>query len=461
MATPVIMPRQGQSVESCIIGEWHKKEGDKVAVGDNLFTYETDKATFDEAATVAGTMLAVFFQVGDDVPCLTNVCVIGEPGEDVSQFNPNGGAKAEAPTAATAATAAAPAPVAESAPSPVAAPAATQPQGENAFVSPRAKNLAARTGADLRMAQGSGPDGRVIERDVKQLVDAGIMATPAAGAYPAGTTGTGIGGRVTAADAAAPAAAPKAAPAASVAEGPESWTEKHTNIRKVIARSMHKSISDMAQLTLNTTYDASDVMALRKRLKKAGEQGLGDKGFELAASIPTLGDILLYAVSRTLLKFPACNAHYDDEKMTYFKHVNLGVAIDTPRGLMVPTLFKADQMSLAEISTKVKEYADACRSGSISPDLLAGGTFTVTNLGTFGVENFTPVINPPQTCILGVGNIVTRVRETNGAISTYPAMGLSLTLDHRAIDGAPAARMLKDLASYLENFSLMALGGRN
>ena len=224
---------------------------------------------------------------------------------------------------------------------------------------------------------------------------------------------------------------------------------------------MHKSISDMAQLTLNTTYDASDVMALRKRLKKAGEQGLGDKGFELAASIPTLGDIVLYAVSRTLLKFPACNAHYDDEKMTYFKHVNLGVAIDTPRGLMVPTLFKADQMSLAEISTKVKEYADACRSGSISPDLLAGGTFTVTNLGTFGVENFTPVINPPQTCILGVGNIVTRVRETNGAISTYPAMGLSLTLDHRAIDGAPAARMLKDLASYLENFSLMALGGRN
>lgn len=222
---------------------------------------------------------------------------------------------------------------------------------------------------------------------------------------------------------------------------------------------MHASISEMAQLTLHTTYDATDVTDLRERLKNALKKGLGSSSLK-PMTVPTFGDILLYAVSRVLLNHPGCNAHYDNEKMTYFKHVNLGVAIDTPRGLMVPTLFKADQMSLAEISAKVKEYAQACRSGTIAPDLLTGGTFTVTNLGTFGVENFTPVINPPQTCILGVGNIVTRVRDEGGAVKPYPAMGLSLTLDHRAVDGAPAARMLKDLVTFLENFSLMAIGGR-
>ena len=457
MATPVIMPRQGQSVESCIIGKWHKKKGDKIASGDTLFTYETDKATFDEIASVEGTLIAVFFEEGDDVPCLTNVCVIGNEGEDVSAFVPEGAAS----SATAPAPAEAPASAAAPAPAPVAAFVAPAPQGGSSAVSPRAKNLAARSGADLRMAQGSGPSGRVIERDVQKLIDTGVMATPAAGAFPAGTAGFGIGGRVGVADALAPVqAASPAAAAAEVAAGPDSWTEKHSSIRKVIARSMHQSISKMAQLTLNSSYDASDVLELRKRLKKASEKGLGDGGFALAASVPTLGDILLYAVSRTLLKHPACNAHYDDEKMTYFRHVNLGVAIDTPRGLMVPTLFKADQMSLAEISAKVKEYADACRKGSISPDLLSGGTFTVTNLGTFGVENFTPVINPPQTCILGVGNIVTRVRDEGGAVKPYPAMGLSLTLDHRAVDGAPAARMLKDLVTFLENFSLMAIGGR-
>ncbi|MGI5868560.1 MAG: dihydrolipoamide acetyltransferase family protein [Kiritimatiellia bacterium] len=456
MATPVIMPRQGQSVESCIIGKWHKKAGDAVAVGDILFTYETDKATFDEAASVAGTLLAVFFQEGDDVPCLTNVCVIGEPGEDTAAFAPSGAEAAEAaPAAASAAAEAAPA-----APAPVAAAAAGAAASAPASgaVSPRAKHLAERTGADLRQAQGSGPAGRVIERDVLQLVADGRMATPAAGEHAAGIAGTALGGRVGVADTLAPAAAaPAAAPAAPAlpADAAESWTEKHTTIRKVIARSMHESLATMAQLTLHSSFDATEVLALRKRLKAANEKGLA-----LAETVPTLGDILLYAVSRTLPNHPACNAHYDDEKMTYFKHVHLGVAIDTPRGLMVPTLFAADVMSLPEISRQVKALAGDCRKGTISPDLLKGGTFTVTNLGTFGVETFTPVINPPQTCILGVGGLTTRVRaNADGSVGTYQAMGLSLTLDHRAVDGAPAARFLQELVSALENFTLLLMNG--
>ena len=459
MATPVIMPRQGQSVESCIIGKWHKKPGDSIAVGDILFTYETDKATFDEAATVAGSLLAVFFAEGDDVPCLTNVCVIGNPGEDVAAFAPAGAASATASAAAPAPSAAPSAP-ATPAPAPVATPSAS-PSASSSTPSPRAKNLAERSGADLRLAQGTGPSGRIIERDVRQLIENGVLATAAAGAYPVGTEGTGIGGRVTTADAAAPvarSAAPAVAPATPI-NVLESRVEKHSNIRKVIARSMHQSVSSMAQLTLNTSFDATEIMALRARLKKAKEEGLGEKGFSLAQTVPTLGDIVLFAVSRVLLNHPACNAHYDDEKMTFFKHVNLGVAIDTPRGLMVPTLFGADQLGLPEISKAVKAHADECRKGTISPDLLRNGTFTVTNLGTFGIESFTPVINPPQTCILGVCNITTKVREKDGKIETYPAMGLSLTLDHRALDGAPAARMLQELVSTLENFTLLLLQG--
>ena len=175
MATPVIMPRQGQSVESCIIGQWHKQKGDAVAIGDTLFTYETDKATFDEVAAVAGTMLDVFFEEGDDVPCLLNVCVIGEPGEDVSSFVPEGaeGATQETPVAQAAVSATEAAAV--SAPTVVSA----SDGATSGAVSPRAKHLATRSGADLRQASATGPEGRVIERDVRALIDAGKMATSA------------------------------------------------------------------------------------------------------------------------------------------------------------------------------------------------------------------------------------------------------------------------------------------
>lgn len=472
--TPVIMPRQGQSVESCIIGKWHKQVGDAVAVGDVLFTYETDKATFDEPAKVAGTLLAVFYAEGDDVPCLTNVCVIGQPGDSIAQFDPNGGgtsvAQASAPTSIEGSAPSAATSAAVAAAVPTVSGTGTLPSR----ISPRARGLAAKSGADLRQAVASGPNGRVISRDVEALIAAGKLSTGAVGAgYDLGVTGTGLGGRVSLADlsaapvalAAAPAPAPvAAAPAAGAAAPataagePESYTAKHSNIRKVIARSMQASLSQMAQLTLNTSFDASDVLALRARLKRAGEKGLkAEQGFALAEKVPTLNDIILYACSRVLKRHAACNAHYDDEKMTYFNRVHLGVACDTPRGLMVPTIFNADLMGLATLSAEVKSAVADCQKGTISPDKLKGGTFTVTNLGTMDIESFTPVINPPQTCILGVDTITTRVREVNGELKGYPAMGLSLTFDHRALDGAPAARFLKDLKQALENFSLLLL----
>ncbi len=447
MATPVIMPRQGQSVESCIITKWNKQVGDKVAVGDLLFTYETDKATFDEESQVEGTLLAILHEEGDDVPCLENVCVIGAEGEDVSQFM----AAAPAPEAAAQPETAAPVQP-EAAPAANAAANTAQVASKAAEgdikISPRARAYAEKTGVDYRYAVPSGAEGRIIERDIVALREQGVMVTPAAsGEYLAGGSrieGTGIGGRVSVEDLSAPAAA--AQPVDAV-QAPEYEDVKLTNIRKVIARSMTASLSSMAQLTLNTSFDATELMAYRKKVKENGEK--------LGLANITLNDMVLYAVSRTLPNHKDLNAHLLEDKMRYFTNVHLGMAVDTERGLMVPTIFNANKLSLNDIAVEAKKCAADCQKGSINPDKLSGASFTVSNLGSLGIESFTPVINPPQTGILGVDNIVTRVKEVNGQIKTYPAMGLSLTFDHRALDGAPAAKFLKELAANLENFSAL------
>lgn len=439
MATPVIMPRQGQSVESCIIGKWHKNVGDKVNVGDILFTYETDKSTFDEEAKVEGTMLAIFFEEGDDVECLLNVCVIGNEGESTDEFRPAGDAEEEAAPAE--ATEAAPAEV-------VAAPVSEAPvntSAEGMVISPRARILAEKTGADLRFAVPTGAKGRIISDDVERVVSAGHTVSAAARAeYDAmGTSvsGTGIGGKITTGDLTAPAAS--VAASAPVADEPLYVEEPISNIRKVIAKAMHASLSEMAQLTLNTSFDATEIMAYRKKLKASAET--------LGLPNITLNDIIVYAASRALMKFDKINANFTGEKLLKFTHANIGIAVDTERGLMVPTLFNADKKSLSEISAETKEIASACKGGAINPDLLKGASFTISNLGSMGIESFTPVINPPQTAILGVCGITERSK--NGVF--YPAMGLSLTIDHRIIDGADGARFLKELANILENFSVM------
>ena len=287
---------------------------------------------------------------------------------------------------------------------------------------------------DATLATGTGPNGRIIERDVREL----MANPPAQAAAPVA--------EAAAPAAAAPAAAPAPAAAAPAAEA-EYKDVKFSGIRRAISKSMTTSLHTMAQLTHNTSFDATAILKYRKQLKAAGGDYAGI----------TLGDIILYAVSRTLLNHPDLNANMlDDNNIRLFSHVNLGVAVDTPRGLMVPTIFHADEMSLLEISKAVKDLAAQCRDGAISPDKLSGGSFTVSNLGNMGVESFTPVINPPQTGILGVCGTIDRVRKgADGNIEIYPAMGLSLTYDHRAVDGTPAAKFQKELAFNLENFTVL------
>ena len=431
LANPVIMPRQGQSVESCIITTWHKKVGDTVNEGDVLFSYETDKSAFDEKSLFSGTLLKILFEEGDVVPCLETVCFIGEAGEDVSSLGAPAAAekKESAPEKAADPAAAAAQPAA-------AAPAAAAEgiaEGGRVKISPRAKNLALKTGVDMTAVGATGPHGRIIERDINAALDRGAVGTVAA-------VEDFLAGKIAAPEKAAEEAAANAAAniAAEYEEVPMS------GVRRAIARSMHASLSEMAQLTLNASFDATALMEYRKALKAGAEEmGLGKI---------SINDMVMYAVSRVLPDFPQINATLTDNTMRLYKHANIGLAVDTDRGLLVPTIFAADTMSLAKIAAADKAAAAKARDASLTPDEMSGGSFTVTNLGSLGIESFTPVINPPQVAILGVCATVNRLRADG---SIYPAMGLSLTFDHRAVDGAPAAKFLKALCTALENFGLL------
>ena len=441
MATVVIMPRQGQSVESCVITAFNKKVGDSVEKGEILFSYETDKSSFDEPAPESGKILAVFREEGEDVPCLENVCVIGQDGEDFSEFVPKSDNEAAASAESVKAEA-----QPEIEPAPAKEAVATQ-SGSVSSISPRARLLAEKTNADLLKAVPTGPNGRIIERDVQKLIDMGLTVSGAAKSeYSAPVEGSGINGKVMLGDVCG--TKPESVVEAVSAPVSEYVDEKIPNIRRIIAKTMCASLSSMAQLTFNSSFDATKMMALRNSLK-AGAEKMG------IANI-TYNDMILFAVSRVLTKHRMFNAHYiSEDTMRFFNTVNLGIAVDTERGLMVPTVFGAEKLSLNELSIRAKSVISDAQSGKINPDLLKGGTFTVSNLGSLGIESFTPIINPPQTAILGVDCISKRIKEVNGEDVSYYAMGLSLTVDHRAIDGADAARFLKDVGFALENIDLL------
>lgn len=436
MAVAVIMPKQGNTVESCILSKWYVKPGDKVKPGDLLFNYETDKSTFDEECKDEGTVLKLFFEEGDEVEVCVNVMVIGNEGEDADQFAPKAsGAESTSPKQEESAPKQEEAAVKEE---------AEATKADNAdgriFISKRAKLLADKAKVDIAYATPTGPYGRIIERDIEKLIRDGLPTTAAMIGSGVAGAGTGIGGRISIAD---------AGKAPSKGKAPAYVDVKIANIRKVIAKSMTQSLSTMAQLTLNASFDATAVIELRKRLKANGE-AMGLPNF-------TLNDVILFAVSRVIQNYPDFNAHFMGDFVRRFSSVNLGIAVDTERGLMVPTLANAEEKSIWQISKEAKELAKAAQSGTINPDLLTGGTFTITNLGSLGIESFTPIINPPQTAILGVNNLIWRTKEVDGELVNYQAMGLSLTIDHRIIDGAPGARFLKELCNALENFDMLLI----
>lgn len=406
MANPVIMPRQGQSVESCIISSWFKNEGDEIKKGDLLFSYETDKAAFECESEFAGVLLKRLYQEGDEVPVLKIVAIIGNPGESIDQFTDASQDSTQEGISIH---------------SKVKEDIATtniivvdRLEGEKIKISPRAKNRAKELGISFEGIRGSGPEGRIIEQDIILAAKSDSFATP---------------------------------PVPS--DGGEFEIRKLSNMRKIIAAKMKESLQNSAQLTHHTSADARRLLELRRKAKESFENG--------ASENITINDMVCYAVIRALKKHPMVNCHLVGDSINIFKKVHLGLAVDTERGLMVPTVKNADDLSIQELSTQLKAVANSCKKGNINPELLTSesATFSVSNLGSYGVELFTPVINLPQVAILGVNTIINRPTELgNGVFGFVPFIGLSLTYDHCALDGAPASAFLREIRLEIENLNL-------
>jgi len=407
MPTPVLMPKQGQSVETCIITKWFKRPGDKVKTGDLLFSYETDKASFDLESPADGTLLEIFFDDGAEVPVLINVAVIGQPGESTAPFLPGGltGNETTAPVPSIAK---------EQTPVKQADKHNIIKQGDSRVrISPRAKKLAEDKGIDYLLLHGSGPNGRIVVSDIENAV-------------PAKTSAKTL----------------------SKKSGEEYSEQPLSNVRKIIARAMHASLQNSAQLTHHMSADVRRLLDARKKIKEGLATGREKQDI-------TLNDMVCWCVIRALEKNPEANAHFLGETIKTFNRVHLGIAVDTPRGLMVPAVKNADTMDIRQLSAELKAVADASRKGSIDPELIksTAASFTVSNLGNYGVEMFTPVINLPQAAILGVCTITHRPAEIwNNQFVFVPFMGLSLTYDHRAIDGGPATLFLKEIKEQIERF---------
>ncbi|MDR1536120.1 MAG: 2-oxo acid dehydrogenase subunit E2 [Planctomycetota bacterium] len=452
MAVSVQMPKQGNTVVECLLVEWKVGEGDRVEAGDVLCAIETDKASFEIPAPEAGTVLKLLVRAGDLVPVLSDIAIIGGPGEDPGR--PASPAPVPEPAAP------APPPPGPATPAGIGAPSGV-PAAGGAPISPRGRKLAEKLGVEASRLPGSGPGGRVTSRDVRAAAESGLAARTsrlageimAAGGRIAGPP-SGIGGLYLARDLAAPGAE---VPPASGGEEAEAEAVPYKGVRKLVGDRMRQSLEEHAQLTLDSSADASGLLAQHQFFKEHGE----------AAGLPriTLNDLLCWVTARTLTGFPEVNATFDRAGGVILRRtrVNLAVAVDTPRGLLVPVVADAHRLSLSGLSLALAKLADDCRKGSINPDLLAGGTFTVSNLGGLGVERFTPIINSPQAAILGIC-AVGRVPAPGegGGLVLKPRIGLSLTIDHQLVDGAPAARFLRELVRGIENVqaSLALRGAR-
>jgi pyruvate dehydrogenase E2 component (dihydrolipoamide acetyltransferase) len=405
MAIPVLMPKQGQSVESCLIIKWIKKEGDKVKAKEPICEVETDKAVFEVEAPEAGTILKIFYEEGDDVPVLNTIAIIGQPGEKIDHLIPqktvsvSKGEYVEKQKAIT----------------PDESLKKTKPSFEDGLIpiSPLARRLAEKKGIDFSRLVGSGPGGRIIKKDIEKALSEGEPFIP-------GKVSNKFFG-----------------PAKEIpVEG----------VRKIISERMLTSLQSTAQLTLNTSADASNLLACRESLKSSSQKKRLNK--------ININDFLLYIVANILPKFKNINAHFLKDRILEFEQVHLGFAVDSPRGLMVPIIRNAHLLSLEKISQEARRLSTACQEETILPDELNGGTFTVTNLGTMGIESFTPILNIPQVAILGIGSISLKPIMKEDKVQFIPHIGLSLTFDHRAVDGAPAARFLQELAIAIAKFEL-------
>jgi len=432
----VKLPQMGQSVEEASIVDWLKKEGDSVSQGDPLFTIQTDKAEIECESPASGVLRKILIEPDIMVPVFTVVALIGEPDEplpDLSTFGvpPLGGAHShDLPSEdATPNIAFTPA-----------TPATELEPSTSGFVSPRARAKAAELGIDPSSLKGTGPRGRVLEADVLAMAEQrkSISITPTArrmaqagGVNLSTIKGSGARGKITKADvAAALKSAPPSAPPGSVERVPL------TPMRRVIAQRMSESKFAAPHYYITVEVDMAAAKAFRGK----------DPAFK-----PSFNDLVLCAVIKALRDYPAVNARWAGDAIERVADINLGVAVALPEGLIVPVLKKAQDLSLKEINARSRELAEKARDGKLRPDDYAGNTFTVSNLGPYGVDHFTAIINQPDSAIVAVGRMVDRVVAIDGEICIRPIMKMTISSDHRVIDGALAAQFMARVKEIIES----------
>jgi pyruvate dehydrogenase E2 component (dihydrolipoamide acetyltransferase) len=460
----VVMPRLSDSMEEGTILKWLKAEGDEVARGDELVEIETDKATMTYEADSPGT-LSIVAQEGDTLPIGEVIARIGAGGEATAgdgaraeatqqaEASGNGGPSEAPPAAAPAATAEPPAAAPEPEPAPPAAAAAESaapsPEGNGgrAKASPVARRIAREQGVDLSALQGTGPGGRIVKADVEAAASGGApQAAAPAEAAPAAPAEAAPAVPTEAAPAAAPQAAPPPAPAsiaeAGTAKGDVSVQEL-TRTQQVIARRMAESKATVPEFTIATDVDMEGAVELRKQLKAAAES--------VSGAVPSYNDMVVKASALALREYPRANGSYKDGHFELYSRVNVGVAVAAQEALVVPTVFDADRKSLGEIARDTRTLAERVRANAVTPPELSGGTFTVSNLGMFGVTEFSAVINPPQAAILAVGKMEPRAVVRDGEIVARNIMTITLVCDHRILYGADAAEFLARIRALLEH----------
>jgi len=424
MAHPILMPKPGQMTEECVLVAWLKNEGDVVKKGDVLFEIETDKSNMDVESFEEGVLLKQVVAVGQTVPVNAVCAYVGEPGEAIPETAAVAAAGAATPTPSAAAT-----------PAPSVAPVAVALEEVAAGrsvagdvrlrISPRASRLAADSGIDPRTITGTGPEGRITERDVKAASSKpAAIAQPTAAVAPVAPTPT------------APAAAPTQP--VYVADPEDAAPRPMTRMRRVIAERLTFSATTVPQFTVTVAVDMTRLLAVRTELKAAG-------------NTLTVTDFIVSAAAQTLAEFPDVNSRTDGVSIWPRRRVHVGLAVSLPDGLVVPVIRDADRHSLVELHARAAALAEAARNGTLTPDDMTGGTFTISNLGMFGVDEFSAIINPGESTILAVSSIVPTPIAVGDGIGIRQVMKLTLTADHRLVDGELAARFLNALRRRLQD----------
>ena len=453
MAVEVTMPKLGLTMEQGTVLNWNKGVGDPVETGEVLLTIQTDKVEFEVEAPAGGTVLKLLANEGDVVPTGDVIAFIGAAGEEVD--------------------AAAPAPSAPAAPP---LPPEAPPRGNGRIaISPVAKKLAAEMGVDVSTLEGSGPGGRIVKEDVLKAAEGGGAASPAApavtpaapprangrifisplarrlakerGIDPGRIQGSGPKGRIIKDDILKAARAgpgiPAFAPPAPAAPGGILETIPVRGMREVIGRRMAQSWSAAPTVTEVIDVDVSRIVDMRESNKEGWETLFGVK--------VTYNDIFVHQVARAIRRYPKVNSRLNGDVIEVLGDVNIGVAVNVEGGLMVPVIRNVDQKDMGQIARETRDLADRAKDGRITPDALEGATFTITNLGGYGIQMFTPIIDLPNSCILGIGKITPTPVVVDGEIEIRDIVYLSLSFDHRIVDGAPAAEFLALLKGMLEN----------